>query len=624
MLNKKGQVTLFIIIAVVIVAAVIFFLIFRDSILPKKIPSSVDPVYTTFMSCLENDVRQGISLLGSQGGYIIQPTFESGSAYMPFSNQLDFFGIGVPYWYYVSGNNIEKEQVPSKGDMENQLSRFIEQKIKDCNLAIYESQGFNIDIDKKNPRVVTRITKNSVEVDLDMDLSIEKGVDKYNTKKHNIKLNSALGKLYDNAVLIYNEEQKTLFLEEYGVDTLRLYVPVDGVEFSCAPKVWVALNVSETLKDALEANVQSLKVKGDYYQLNKEENKYFVVPVKTESGVNVRFLYSRNWPYGFEVAPNEDQLLIANPVGNQPGLGLLGFCYTTYHFVYDVKYPVLIQVMDESNGVEELFQFPMAVVIQGNQPRKPIEGSEALNLGEVDLCKYRNQEVEVKVIDKNLNSIDANIGFECFGVKCNIGETYNGELKEFFPQCGNGFVLAKADGYELGKYQISTNRENSASVILNKLYDLNVNLKIDGSSTSKNSIITFISENNAKTISYPEQKNVQLSEGNYEITVNVYDDSELNIGATTKEQCYEVPRGAVGGFFGLTKKECVDINFPEQTISQVLIGGGSTEYYILENELASSRTIEIDAESLIKPTSIEGVQTNYELFENKNLDVNLR
>ena len=100
-----------------------------------------------------------------------------------------------------------------------------------------------------------------------------------------------------------------------------------------------------------------------------------------------------------------------------------------------------------------------------------------------------------------------------------------------------------------------------------KIGDENVNLKIDGSSTSKNSIIAFISENNAKTISYPEQKNVQLSEGNYEITVNVYDDSELNIGATTKEQCYEVPRGAVGGFFGLTKKECVDINFPEQTIS---------------------------------------------------------
>ena len=48
---------------------------------------------------------------------------------MPFSSQLNFLGDFIPYWYYVSGNNIQKEQMPSKNDMEEQLEEFIEEKI---------------------------------------------------------------------------------------------------------------------------------------------------------------------------------------------------------------------------------------------------------------------------------------------------------------------------------------------------------------------------------------------------------------------------------------------------------------------------------------------------------------
>ena len=115
-----------------------------------------------------------------------------------------------------------------------------------------------------------------------------------------------------------------------------------------------------------------------------------------------------------------------------------------------------------------------------------------------------------------------------------------------------------------------------------------------------------------------------MSQGLYDIKVQVFDDSILTIGATTTKQCYEVPRGAVGGFFGITKEECVDIEYPEQVVSQVLIGGGEVEYFILESELINARTIEIDTESLIKPNSIEAINTNYNLFENRILGVKFK
>ena len=74
----------------------------------------------------------------------------------------------------------------------------------------------------------------------------------------------------------------------------------------------------------------------------------------------------------------------------------------------------------------------------------------------------------------------------------------------------------------------------------------------------------------------------------------------------------------------LTKERCFDIEVPEQIISQALVGGGKQNYYILESELMNLDTVEINAQSLPEPKTIEQVQDNYLLFEGKNLDINLR
>jgi len=143
-MNKSGQLTIFIIIAIVIVAGVAGFFMYRQGLFQGKLPASMEPIYTSFESCLEDDALTGVGVLGVQAGYIYLPEFESGSTYMPFSSQLDFLGTPVPYWYYVSGNNVQKEQVPSKSKMEEQLAQFIEEKIRNCNFDEYYEQGFEI------------------------------------------------------------------------------------------------------------------------------------------------------------------------------------------------------------------------------------------------------------------------------------------------------------------------------------------------------------------------------------------------------------------------------------------------------------------------------------------------
>ena len=617
-IQTRGQVTVFIIIAVLIVASALAYFILRGSIGTVSVPASIQPAYTSFLSCLEEQMLVGINILESQGGYIEVPAFEAGSQHMPFSSQLNFLGNPIPYWYYVSGNGLQKEQIPTKQDMEKQLGAFLATKADDCNFDSYEAQGFEISFSDVSAADVS-INGDNVELSLDMNLGIVNGNDSASIKNHKVVTDSRLGLLYDSAKKVYDEEQKSLFLENYTIDTLRLYAPVDGVEISCSPQIWNADNVFNDLQEAIEVNTLALNT--------QSEDKYFKVDVL---GVDeeVRFLNSKNWPSSFEVNPSQGSMLISNPVGNQAGLGLLGFCYVPYHFVYDVKYPVLVQVYSGdivgSDTDTEIFQFPLAVVIENNNPRKSLNVSAPEEVVP-ELCAYKNTEVQILVKDLRGVPVQANISYECFGNSCNIGQaSSSGVLESDFPQCVNGYVVARAPGFKDSRYLFSTTTGGSVSLLMEKIYNKNIQLKIDGVNYNGNAIIHFNSVDASQSIVYPQQRSVALAEGQYEIQVQVYKNSSINVGATISEQCLSVPRSGILGAFGLQEERCFEIEIPSQVISNALSGGGKQDYYILESDLIKVGSIEINSQSLPVPDTVEQIQDNYLLFEENGLDINFR
>lgn len=608
-MNNKAQTTIFIILAVLIVAAVALFLIFRGSFSSQKVPPQFESIYTNFLSCLEEDVLVGVDLLETQAGYIELPEFEPGSQYSPFSSQLNLLGNPVPYWYYVSGNNLPKTQVPTKSEMESQLGDFIEQKILDCSFNNYYDEGFGVNFGK--PEAKVSIQDDFIDVDLVMDMNLEFSGEEVLVRNHDLGVDSKLGELYDSAIKVYEAEQDNLFLEEYAIDNLRLYGPVDGVELSCSPKIWNADEVFDNIEDAVELNTLALGTNADedYFRID--------LPISNE----VRFINSKTWSSLYEVNPSEGNVLIAKPVGNQPGLGALGFCYVSYHYVYNMKYPVLVQVYDDNSG--ETFQFPVAVVIEGNQPRESLAGS-ASEVEDIGLCENRNTETSVNVYDSNLNSLEADISYECFGSVCAVGSTESGTLETEFPQCVNGYVVARAEGYKEGRQVYSSVDSGEVNLVLDKMYPIGLDLKIDGVSTNDQAIISFISDEESKTVVYPSQEVVELIEGDYEIQVHVYSNSSIRLDETTYQQCIEVPRGAIGGIFGLTKERCFDVDAPSRIISSALIAGGKENYYLAEHELSGSTFMEINADKLKIPTSLDDIQQNYIVFETKGLEANFR
>jgi len=614
-LNKRGQLTIFIIIAILIVAAAITIFLFRDKIFEPKVPSEFEDVYDFFDDCVEQKTLQGLEIAGVQAGYIDVPEFEPGSEYAPFSSQLDFLGSPVPYWYYVSGNNVIKEQVPSLPKIEQQLEDFIEEQIEFCDFDEFRKQGYLIETGK--PRVDVNIRESKVDVEVKMSLVAEKQEAKSRIVERDIEVRSNFGKFYELAKEIYDKEKEEMFLENYGLDVMYNYAPVTGVEITCAPQIWNPQEVVDDLKLGLSANTMMLKTG------KSKSEEYFTVDV--DSNENVNFIYDPNWPTRIEIWPVENNVMMAEPVGLQQGMGIIGFCYVPYHFVYDIYYPVLIQVYDDDG----FFQFPVAVVIDKSVARQALEGQilEEDNMGE--FCNYKNTDVTVYTYDADLNPVEANIDFACMEQKCNMGQTVRSGgdaiLSTAFPQCVNGKIIARAEGYVTASQYVSTNEPQDVDILMRKVYELDLDLDIDGRRVSDGlAVVNFNSEEYSTSVIYPEQDKVSLAEGDYEISVQVFGDASLTIPASSTRQCVEVPSSGLLGVFGKTREECFDIDIPSQTIDNALIAGGKVNEYILASELIGSRTIQISVDGLPRPTTLEKLQENYGLVETSSLGVIFR
>lgn len=605
-MNKRAQVTIFILVAIVIVAAVIGYFSLRPSFV-ESIPEDLRPVYDYYLSCVEEAVERGAGILGSRGGYIEVPDFEAGSIFMPQSSQLSFMGQAVPYWMYVSGNNILREQIPSKAEMERQLGDYVAEEILKCDFSDFEARGYDIYFDEATVEV--SINDLSIDVSVKEDLFIYYRNTSVKVVNHEVDVSSKLGKFYGMALEVYNFEKSDTFLEDYALDVMRLYAPVDGVDLTCETKIFREEEIREDIVEGLVSNVAFLKLKGDYYDLGKGDKGYFVVD-ELESDENVNFMYSSDWPTRIEIYGDK----VVAPVGIQKGLGILGFCYVPYHLVYDINFPVLVQFYDG----QELFQFPVVVVISKNQARQALSANGFSSI-ESEICQYKNQEVSVYTYDLNLNSVEARIQFKCLDEVCDIGETsmIGGDaiLEDFFPQCLNGFIFASADGYADSSYQISTNDESIANIVMKKKYEIDLDL---GSGVDS-ALINFDGEDYSTTVMYPDSDSVELVEDSYNVSVYVYENSSLRFAEINKRECVEVADSGLMGLVGGTHEECYDIKIPAFDIINAVVGGGTSVEYIFESELFEASELNINVPLFESPTSLEELQMNYELADSEKV-----
>lgn len=607
---RRGQVTGFVIVAIIVVAVIGLFIAFRGNLFGDNIPSSLQPVYSRYSECVSQEVSNGVKLMQSQGGRIEIGELSYASDFNPFSSHLNFLGFKIPYWYGLSGNNLVIENVPSMNNMENELESFLDQRINDCDFSDFYAQGFLIE--KSEASTSVDIQDNLISVNVESPLTVSFGDTTARKSTHDLSIDSKLGTLYNNAVSIYNSERQNSFFGNYALDVLQSYAPVDGVEIQCAPKVWKTNEVVSEIQNGLSANMGTISFSGD-----SSKDAYFSQNLGINEPVNILYL-PNNFPSKIEVTPASQVLMVAEPVGTQEGMGIMGFCYVPYHFIYDLRFPVLIQIGD---GVDN-FQFPMVVDIDNNLVTDSNTGPFVEETQDIDICSFAENDVTVNTYDSYLNPIAANISYKCFDNVCGLGETSNSVFEGRIPACVNGELIATSEGYVDAKIPFSSNSENFAEIILEKKYSVDVEVRLGGQIVrNATAVVHFVAEDFSSSAVIPESSTVELKEGLYRIEAFVYGNSNVVIPSTRKTECFTVSKGGIAGIFGSTKEECVNVEIPSTKIDYALKGGGKLEdYYLLADELQTGKII-IDVSELATPNSLEQLQYNYEVFGTLGLEV---
>jgi len=625
----KGQVTLFIILGIIVAAAFIGVFVFKDYILKSEferesakigVAEEFTPLYESYMGCVEEIADDGIIILASQGGYINIPKYEYlVNPFIPFSNKLDVFGdeaIEVAYWFYETGTGIQTQKIPSLEEMQNELNEYIEDNLHICTLNFTGYSGYTIN-DFENFDINTQINDGKIFVEILSDFNVDyKGV---NQEFDDVKVvvGSSLGYVYSKAVELYSKQMEENYFEEKTIDYLVVYddIPYSGTHLDCNPRVWNKQNVEKDFKEILEVNTEAVaNVNEKYYNFDLGDNN-----------LGVNFMYIKDWPFFMEINGGEEVLKEESAFGDSQAAEFLSalFCLSDYRFIYDIKYPILATV--SKNGLD--FQFAFEVIIDNNQPKYNLLGSDLIELDD-SICDAKNVPFIFYISDyENYESLnDVDVKFSCLGSSCDLGETESdgfGDygLDTYVPPCINANIKTYKEGYHTGSLTLNTNEEGIGYLYMKPTHSLDLRIKIIENGNirepydDENVFINFIDEEDGFNY-FLQGGSVDLVMGDYIIRSYIMKKSNkpLTIKGETVKHCSNIPKGGVLGVLGFTEKKCFETELEDVEMEQVLVGGN--EFSWSYEGSGTQITVYVNYDGV--PNTITEMNSNYEKLFNQN------
>jgi hypothetical protein len=489
--NKKSQVTVFIILGILLLLALVLVILFREEVLVFKpgeiIPTEKGKIENYISICIAEIGDEALFLIGLQGGYMEMPDniFNDASQHL----KLSPYNV-VPFW--ASGETV---RIPSLDYIKKEIDDRIELELRDCLLGKEVFKEVYDIIEMSDIIVDTEIVDKKVIFNVKWDLEIRDKAGEVITEiiDHVAESPVRLKRAHETARAIVETEMNDLKFEDLTVDLISLEhpkVPLTGLEINCGKKRWKFNEAKETLKDLLRINVRAVKVEGTSFvefpdSLPYYQNHYvWDVGIKyPEIGVN--FNYDNNFPFYFEATPREGNIMKSGMTGGSDLLSSV--CVQTWKFTYDVMYPVLVEIIDETTGY--VFHTAFTVHVKRNMPDRSGEiltaSAMAIDFsGSEEYCKKREIPITVytyELIENNETGVywrepleDVGLSYTCLKYKCDIGQTEYGfgglghvaAYRTNFPYCAGGILRGEKEDY----------KETWKRVVANKRQEVELNL----------------------------------------------------------------------------------------------------------------------------------------------------
>ena len=480
---RRGQATLYIILALVVVMIVSLIFIFLRPGVDKEeiVPPDYQPISNYLENCLRESAKSSIKELGFFGGYSYnyrddfvmvpqQPTLSDG---VNFPSKSGYF---LPYWYHMTSpdsclSNCEFEsQVPTLDMIKNQLAWMVEEDMKSC-LETAQSEMNNYEIKLKDePMVNVTLTQENVIFDLKYPMDLQKEGSEYPSKlsKMRVSLKAPLLKMYAIAKEVTALHAEYYPYEKYVIDMIvansglsqdklpPFYALMIGFH---APVFWNALDIKERLGNlmATYTNLFMLNGSKNFRTIEGETEldslfwKRFAIQlygIGDFSDISYNAYFDPSWNYYFTFGGD----YIAGPetIGEDSVLPI-PLPMSRYVVPYDISMPLVISLTDENalEGEGLSFNFALELNIRASEPFR--SESELYGGFESLLClpqNYQSENYTIKVVDYKGEAVEgATVTFSSGGETCPIGKTdEKGEINSRMP-CGMGYISAIKEGF---------------------------------------------------------------------------------------------------------------------------------------------------------------------------------
>jgi hypothetical protein len=604
-IKKRGQVTVYIILGLVVLIALVAIFSLRNYIIKNEfereqekiqVVEEFKPVKNYLDSCIQSIALQGSDLMGLQGGYINIPEDNLPvNPVIPFSNKLDIFGnsrLVVPYWFYETANGIQKQQVPTLQEMQIQLADYINSNLNNCLNNFTAFEGYQIN-DFRSLSTSVEIGDNQIFVRMLTNIVINYKDSQADFDKFLVSVNSPLGKLYKTGKDILNKENSDSFFEQKTIDMLVLYdqVPYSGASLTCSPRTWFVENVKKDLKTIIRANIEAM---------NPSNQGYFNFDVDTNNA-DVKFKYNEQWPLDLSINGGEQVLKEESVFGqNNLAAAFLStlFCLNNYHFVYDIKYPLLITL----NEGDYFFQYATQVIIKNNQPKENKLGTNYLGNLDSRVCNSPSVKSSIRVRDSDTgaNIENAKVEFSCVGSVCDLGNTGKDGLTILVPACLNAQISVSKDGYHDSSVTLDTIEESLFNLDLKPYKNKQVEVKVIDVNAIRNAnsdesvMFTLTNdEDNYNLLINNEINSSNFLPARYHVQSFIIKNypNGLKLDKQTIEYCTDIPKASVLGLIGLTERKCFSTDLETTELNKVIVGGADFDWEVTKEQLDNANKI---------------------------------